>query len=890
MKNKLSTLLLAGVATLTMFSCVDNDNLNENNGDNDALVSFGVNDVQTRAIAVSGRTLTRGAINPYLSSEDLAPQKLDVKGADAEKLCIIETTVEGVNPVQADAQTRANVIKNITENFSASGHRGTTEANITTKPEWFYNEPTLSNGKLVTPRKWSWAIPHARFYAVFPQVKDEYTKIKLSPETYEGSPYIEFEDETDVTNQKDLMTACSGHVHYSVQGTAPRTDLEFRHALTAIKFAVGQNLSINKTISKVEIRNALSKGKYTLSDKFDGTGAKWENLSDAKTFKLEGLAVSTNQNPNAVLTGNDGDNYTFYMIPQELTGKNITVYVEFTDGSKIESTLKGSWLAGTTKTYKLSEKNSTWEYTLETTNPANVAYNQDKSNDYLVTSYRIAPDGTKQPVKWKAVGFEEYDRATDSWTNLGTNKPTWLTAMSKENGEGGANAESGRATITKADLKDRLTEYNKVLQTATEKGAAGNYYNLSNTNGGDAIQNTANSYLISAPGYYRIPLVYGNAVKGGTTNESSYKTAHTGTDVLSNFKDHLGNDITTPYINVQNASNPATQASIVWMDQQALVDGLSVTNDGNKSFVNFHVSAANIKNGNAVIAVKSADGTIMWSWHLWFDHSDALSTIECTNHEGDNFKVTKNILGYTIYKWKSTSYESPRVARMKIEQEVGNGAKKSAYITITQSPYAEKEYSTALYQFGRKDAFPGTNTLYESTFVENGGDNISIVNAIQNPGTFYTDGNTWGTEYRYFNLWSMQTTSQTDASKTLVKTVYDPCPVGFSMPPVKTFSGVTTTGTTNTNNKDINALGDWDQGWHFYAKDSSSPSTIYYPAIGSRTAKEGKLYGVKDRGYYWVGVPSSTSAGNNLDIRNTIVIPANNLNRAVGCSIRPVAQ
>lgn len=890
MKNKLSTLLLAGVATLTMFSCVDNDNLNENNGDNDALVSFGVNDVQTRAIAVSGRTLTRGAINPYLSSEDLAPQKLDVKGADAEKLCIIETTVEGVNPVQADAQTRANVIKNITENFSASGHRGTTEANITTKPEWFYNEPTLSNGKLVTPRKWSWAIPHARFYAVFPQVKNEYTKIKLSPETYEGSPYIEFEDETEVTNQKDLMTACSGHVHYSVQGTAPRTDLDFRHALTAIKFAVGQNLSINKTISKVEIRNALSKGKYTLSDKFDGTGAKWENLSDAKTFKLEGLAVSTKQNPNAVLTGNDGDNYTFYMIPQELTGKNITVYVEFADGSKIESTLKGSWLAGTTKTYKLSEKNSTWEYTLETTNPANVAYNQDKSNDYLVTSYRNAPDGTKQPVKWKAVGYEEYDRATDSWTNLGTNKPSWLTAMSKEDGEGGETAESGRATITKADLKDRLTEYNKVLQTATEKGAVGNYYNLSNANGGDAIQNTANSYLISAPGYYRIPLVYGNAVKGGTTNESSYKTAHTGTDVLSNFKDHLGNDITTPYINVQNASNPATQASIVWMDQKDLVDGLTVTNNGDKSFVNFHVSPANIKNGNTVIAVKSADGTIMWSWHLWFDHSDALSTIACTNHEGDNFKVTKNILGYTLYKWKSTSYESPRVARMKIEQEVGNGAKKSAYITITQSPYAEREYSTALYQFGRKDAFPGTNTLYESTFVENGGNNISIVNAIQNPGTFYTDGNKWDTEYRYFNLWSMQTTSQTDVSKTLIKTIYDPCPVGFSMPPLKTFSGVTITGKTNTNNKDINALGDWDQGWHFYAKDSSSPSTVYYPAIGSRTAKEGKLYGVKDRGYYWVGVPSSTSAGNNLDIRNTIVIPANNLNRAVGCSIRLVAQ
>ena len=893
MKNKLSTLLLAGVATLTMFSCVDNDNLNENNGDNDALVSFGVNDVQTRAIAVSGRTLTRGAINPYLSSEDLAPQKLEVKGADAKKLCFIETTVEGVNPVQADAQTRANVIKSITENFSASGHRGTTEANITTKPEWFYNEPTLSNGKLVTPRKWSWAIPHARFYAVFPQVKNEYTKIKLSPETYEGSPYIEFEDETDVTNQKDLMTACSGHVHYSVQGTAPRTDLDFRHALTAIKFAVGQNLSINKTISKVEIRNALSKGKYTLSDKFDGTGAKWENLSDAKTFKLEGLAVSTNQNPNAVLTGNDGDNYTFYMIPQELTGKNITVYVEFTDGSKIESTLKGSWLAGTTKTYKLSEKNSTWEYTLETTNPANVAYNQDKSNDYLVTSYRNAPDGTKQPVKWKAVGFEEYDRATDSWTNLGTNKPTWLTAMSKENGEGGATAESGRATITKADLKDRLTEYNKVLQTATEKGAAGNYYNLSNTNGGDAIQNTANSYLISAPGYYRIPLVYGNAVKGGTTNESSYKTAHTGTDVLSNFKDHLGKDITTPYINVQNASNPATQASIVWMDQQALVDDLSVTNNGDKSFVNFHVSAANIKNGNAVIAVKSADGTIMWSWHLWFDHSDALSTIACTNHEGDNFKVTKNILGYTIYKWKSTSYESPRVARMKIEQEVGNGAKKSAYITITQSPYAEREYSTALYQFGRKDAFPGTNTLYESTFVENGGNNISIVNAIQNPGTFYTDGNKWDTEYRYFNLWSMQTTSQTDVSKTLIKTIYDPCPVGFNVPANDAFTGFTANG-LNEGNMNVDGTNREETfkanfGHNFWT-NSNKNATIFFPASGYRGCVDGNLYYVNKFGEFWLADPQGATNGFVMGIQFDKIFPLFRNIRTYGFAVRPVAE
>ncbi len=48
--------------------------------------------------------------------------------------------------------------------------------------------------------------------------------------------------------------------------------LEFRHALTAIKIAVGQNLSWNKQIDRIEIRNALSKGKYTLSDHLNGAG------------------------------------------------------------------------------------------------------------------------------------------------------------------------------------------------------------------------------------------------------------------------------------------------------------------------------------------------------------------------------------------------------------------------------------------------------------------------------------------------------------------------------------------------------------------------------------------------------------------------------------------
>lgn len=110
------------------------------------------------------------------------------------------------------------------------------------------------------------------------------------------------------------------------------------------------------------------------------------------------------------------------------------------------------------------------------------------------------------------------------------------------------------------------------------------------------------------------------------------------------------------------------------------------------------------------------------------------------------------------------------------------------------------------------------------------------------------------------------------------------------MPPKNTFSGITTTGVSESNRAKINALGAWDDGWHFYTKDATSPSTIYYPAIGSRDYLEGKLFNVKSRGYYWTGIPASPGAGCALDIREDIVSPFTNFTRGLAGSIRPVAD
>ena len=181
------------------------------------------------------------------------------------------------------------------------------------------------------------------------------------------------------------------------------------------------------------------------------------------------------------------------MIPQDLDGK-VTAEVLFTDGSKITVPLKGSWKEGTTRTYKLSEKNSTWKYSINAEVLNTVAYNGTQAY-YQIESYREV-NRTKQPVKWKVVGY-----SVDNGNTWSTTKPSWLKSLSKEQGDGGAVAEQGTATLATADIVDLVAERNKGLQNAAPLGTAAAPYNLSNETGAAAVQNTANSYLISAPGH-----------------------------------------------------------------------------------------------------------------------------------------------------------------------------------------------------------------------------------------------------------------------------------------------------------------------------------------------------------------------------------------------------
>ena len=894
--------LLASGAALTAVSCADDDLDNGGTDGKGALVRFSVNDVQEGAI--SRGALTRGAITPNLGNSDLAGGKLTAHSNRNIDVCLIETTVEGVNPVKADAHTRAEIIKTSTlGDFSASGIRGTAASGILTTPEWFHAKKTKSNGELYSPIRWSFAQPKARFFAVYPNVESYSMMTINNTDATSGSPSVDFEVNSDVTKQVDLMTACTGDVEYATQFQHPTTNLDFRHALTGIRFAVGQNLSWNKTIDKVELRNAVMKSKYVLSKQFNGTGAAWDHSSDTRgNATLSGVSVSTSVSPNTTIMGNAGDNYTFYMIPQQLTNKGVTAYVHCTDGTEITVPLKGEWKAGTTRTYKLSQTNSTWEYVLTPTDPSRAAnYDETQSQAYGITSYREDPaTHQQQAVAWKVVGYDADGDGTFSMSE----KPVWLTSLSKTEGDGGTAADQGTATLTK-DITDLLAKRNKALKDATALGSASAPYDLS-TKGGSVSRSTANSYVISAPGYYRIPLVYGNAIENGNDNPSSYRTSNTGTYILSNFQDHAGNPITDPWIEKTNsgANNGVDGAEIVWADAANLVYSPAIKHDANNdAFLEFEVKASDIQSGNAVVAVTKSDGvgskTVLWSWHLWFAPKDALDKIKVTNHQNVNYYFTKEALGWKPTLWRGSTIA--RTVKVKVEQTVANnGTKAYTVINITQNPGSQKKGATTLYQFGRKDAFPGAD-IKQGSITENAGNNMSIQNGIQNPGSFYTLGDSWSKTppagYSYNNLWSADNTVTGGVNvgndNPIVKTIYDPCPVGFKMPANNAFTGFTADG---QNLSTLNVDGT-DNGWTFYINsghifwtNGSKTATIYVPASGYRDRHDGSLNNVDNGGCYWSAVPSSQGQSCSLNFYWKDVHPLSRNPRCLGFAALPVSE
>ena len=293
--------------------------------------------------------------------------------------------------------------------------------------------------------------------------------------------------------------------------------------------------------------------------------------------------------------------------------------------------------------------------------------------------------------------------------------------------------------------------------------------------------------------------------------------------------------------NVFAGDNPFTtgyRADWLWATgTETRVDGVGMGDSGN---INFRVKPNS--NGNTIIALYNPDKKIVWSWHIWCSTENPMTP----HHYGRSadWLMSDRNLG-------ATSNEEGKV-----------------------------ESYGLMYQWGRKDPFPGPGILgsitasKESTIYQdmtqsyrfNPNQSITGFNSVQNISTTTEGDIAYSVAHPTTNI-HYNTAGNVGASNTWLysiaqsdalllwrsngvdksgKTNYDPCPPGYIVP-VNNYGWNSPADNPIWTNNII-----WEtNGLSGFNYNQSETNKTYYPAVGYRSA--GQLRNAGFACYYWTG-------------------------------------
>lgn len=770
-----------GLASFVVTSCTDNETVKETQKVEDG-ISFAVSDIQN----INEPSLPKTKA-PSVYETTFTPLEGDAQGLE-----LVETTVEGVNPVYIPAATRALVtdmsnFATINKNFAIFATKeGSTAAN------YLYNEQVKVDGTMVNPVKWKKSeSSKLKFFAVHPAKDGSNPMVTTTSGT---NPVVNYSPETDAKKHIDVLVANTEAFNYD-DYVSQKIPIRFSHATTAVYFKVGSDLSYNQKVKKIEIRNVLGSGTYDIATK------TWTPSTTKKNFALEfdsGDEFPTNIS-NKVM--NDGDG-VFFMVPQDIPA-DADVKITFLSGKSVVAKIGGNgkkWVAGTTRTYSISNSKDELDREFHiTAKAAKTTFNYDETNaPFTVTSYSksLKPGSIEKPEPWTITKYE-FSADGTTWTE---GKPSMVAAMSSESGNGGTSAEARVMTLAN-DFHDYKAEREAALQAAPE---ATGTVDLSKVNG---PQETANCYVVSASGKYSFPMVYGNAIKNGATNASSYTSSYPASEHIFN-KFWGASEINSPYITGANG------AKVLWTSTPDIVSDVTI----NGSNVEFKVNKDKMKEASVIIGVTNntlGAHNVLWSWHIWITSKDVIDTSK------DYFM--REPLGFRHTEWHGTTYEKDRKVRLTVTQ---TRTGKTAQVEFTQKAAAlVREGEAMYYQQGRKDPlYPSNGMVLQSTGTDPNGYNRGFLPfwAVRMPlimaryrtynpndsgiGKGEANGDwMWinftnqndGTKYyshaehaTYFNLWDVNNCVGYQNTNAFVKTVYDPSPAGFRIPRLDEFNKI----------------------------------------------------------------------------------------------------
>jgi hypothetical protein len=377
---------------------------------------------------------------------------------------------------------------------------------------------------------------------------------------------------------------------------------------------------------------------------------------------------------------------------------------------------------------------------------------------------------------------------------------------------------------------------------------------------------SANCYVISEPGDYCFPLVYGNSITDGKVNKAAY--TNLGGTYQADFVNADNNPIFSPYIE-EDLKRDVSSIEVLISDEEETLNDLGINKPKGERcrFAYFTVSNVPEIGANVVIGVSDSNDGVMWSWHIWLWKKD-LTPVTIKNHTGYEYEILPVNL--------ATKYDEDGI-HMK----------------------------NWFYQWGRKDPMLCSESYNSNTVITSyGSTSFSISNAassvdvaIKNPCTFYKCGDdnyyyNWVQLNYFYNFWDATCGSTGFNEKTITKTVYDPCPPGYSIPNARVFTGFCgEDGYWEDGDNDEsqrNTVGNWNSGWNF-KKNSSDSDGVFFPASGCRYGSNGGIGSVSRDGSYWSAGASNECYATPLFFYSDYVSPLYSSGRASGFSVRPCA-
>ena len=128
----------------------------------------------------------------------------------------------------------------------------------------------------------------------------------------------------------------------------------------------------------------------------------------------------------------------------------------------------------------------------------------------------------------------------------------------------------------------------------------------------------------------------------------------------------------------------------------------------------------------------------------------------------------------------------------------------------------------------------------------------------------------------YYNNWNSTIAGYGDGqfATDVTKTIYDPSPVGFKMPPQAAYSTISFSPQGS----------EGSQGYSYKVSDG-----LFFPCSGVRQSNGTEVVKVWIQGYYWSAVPASERGGYDLTYINYTRV-SDNSKRTFGLAVRPVQE